>query len=154
MAIEDDLHDLARNPTLAALEPEALRRLASSATPRTLRAGEVLFRRDEPSDGGYFLRSGSIALDPSSHATAARLIHPPTLIGNMALIAPTRRPATAVARETSTVLEISRTLFQRILSESPRSAERLRRVVATRLQRFSQDLDGLRQNMLDPADPG
>ncbi len=119
MALEDDLRSLARNPTLAALEPDALRRLAVAALPRVLRTNEVLFRRDEPSDGGYFLRSGSIAFDPSGHNMAERVVRPPALIGDMALIAPTRRPATAVVREPSSILEISRALFQRILNELP-----------------------------------
>jgi len=154
MALEEDLRNLACNLSLAALEPEALRRLALAATPRMLRAGEILFRRDEPSDGGYFLRSGSIAFDPSGHDTAARIVRPPALIGDMALITPTRRPVTAVAREPSSILEIPRVLFQRVLSESPKSAERLRRLVATRLREFVNDLDDLREHVLDPLAEG
>lgn len=65
MARDDDLHDLTRHPIFAVLESEALRFIALSAGQRILRSGEVLFRRDEPSDGGYFLRSGSVALEPA-----------------------------------------------------------------------------------------
>lgn len=154
MALEEDLRNLARNPSLAVLEPEALRRLALAAAPHSLQAGEVLFRRDEPSTGGFFLRSGSIAFDPSGYNSAARIIHPPALIGEMALIAPTKRPATAVAREAATVLEIPRALFRRVLNESPKSAERLRRLLATQLRRFVHELDDLRQRALAPLDEG
>jgi CRP-like cAMP-binding protein len=153
MALEEDIRNLARNPTLAALEPKALRRLASAATPRALRAGEVLFCRDEESDGGFFLRSGSIAFGLSGDK-AMRIVRPPALIGDMALITPTRRPATAVAREASNVLEIPRALFQRVLSESPKSAERLRRRVATQLRGFVTDLENLREQVLDPLEDG
>jgi CRP-like cAMP-binding protein len=146
--IEEDLRNLARNPTLAVLELEALRRLALAATPRSLRAGDVLFSRDEASEGGFFLRSGAIALDPSGYNSAARIVRPPALIGDMALITPTRRPATAVAQEACSLLEIPRALFQRTLSESPRSAERLRRLVATRLRKFAKDIDELRERSL------
>jgi CRP-like cAMP-binding protein len=149
MALEDDLRGLVRNQTLAALEPEALRRLVAAATPRVLRANEILFRCDEPSDGGYFLRSGSIAFVPLGQDSAARIVRPPALIGDMALIAPTRRPVTAVAYELASLLEIPRALFQRVLNESPRSAERLRRLVAGRLQRFTQDLDDLRKRAFE-----
>lgn len=150
MALEEDLRNLAFHASLAALDPEALRRIALEATPRTLRAGEILFRRDELSTGGYFLRSGSIAFEVAGHDAAARVVKPPALIGEMALIAPTRRPATAVAQESSSILEIPRVLFQRVISESPKSAERLRRLVATRLREFVNDLDDLRERALDP----
>lgn len=153
MAIEDDIRNLARNPTLATLDPEALRQLAVAAETRILRNGEVLFRRDEPSDGGYVLVSGSIALDPSDHGQgvhgqrvhgqAAHIVRPPTLIGDMALIAKTKRPATAIAREPTTTLKISRTLFHRILDELPRSAERLKRVLSDRLLQFLRELEGI-----------
>ncbi|MGB6919950.1 MAG: cyclic nucleotide-binding domain-containing protein, partial [Methylovirgula sp.] len=89
MALEDDLRNLVRNPVLAALEPEALRQVAQGALPRTLRAGDVLFRRDEPSEGGFLLRSGSIAFDPPRQDATSRIVWPPALIGEMALIAPT-----------------------------------------------------------------
>ncbi|HLH11527.1 MAG TPA: cyclic nucleotide-binding domain-containing protein [Methylovirgula sp.] len=147
MVIEEDLRNLARNPTLSVFEPAALRRLALAATPRTLRAGEVLFRRDDISDGGFFLRSGSIALETSADGEP-RMVKPPALIGEMALITRTRRPATAVARENSSVLFIPRTLFQRSLSEQPKSAERLRRIMAARLRGFVKDLDDLRTRAL------
>jgi CRP-like cAMP-binding protein len=149
MALDDDLRNLARNPTLGALEPETLRQLVLAATSRTLRTGDVLFRRDEPSQGGFLLRSGSVALDPISHDTASRIVWPPALIGEMALIAPTRRPTTAVAREPVSVLEIPRAVFQRVLGQSPRSAERLRRLIGKRLRGFAQDLDELRGRVLD-----
>ncbi len=143
MALDDDIRNLARNPTLAALEPDALRQLAVSAETRILRNGEVLFRRDEPSDGGYVLVSGLIALEPSDQGETARLVRPPALIGDMALIAKTRRPVTATAREPTAVLKISRTLFHRILNESPRSAERLKRVLSDRLLEFLRELDAV-----------
>ncbi len=149
MALDEDLGNFARNPLLAALEPKTLREVIRSALPRSLQAGDILFHRDEPAAGGFLLRTGSIALDPASHDSAARIVWPPALIGEMALIAPTRRPTTATAREPATVLEIPRALFQRALNQSPRSAERLQRLIATRLRGFASDLDQLRGRVLN-----
>jgi CRP-like cAMP-binding protein len=146
LALEDDALALARHPTLAALEPEALRLLAFSAETRILRAGDILFRRDDRSDGGFFILSGAIALDPSDGGKAARILGPGTLLGDMALITETRRPATAIAREPSSTLKITRLLFHRILGAHPRSAERLRRLMAERLRNFTQELDDIRQS--------
>lgn len=145
MALDTDVRNLARNPTLAALEPEALRQLAASAETRILRKGEILFRRDDPSDGGYVLVSGVIALDASEHGQNIRLVRPPALIGDMALITKTRRPVTATAQEQTAVLKISRVLFHRILEESPVSAERLKRALSDRLVQFLGELNGLTQ---------
>lgn len=146
MALEDDVRKLARNPTFAALDPEALRQLVLSADTRVLRYGEVLFRRDEPSDGGYVVLSGSLSLEASEHGQAARIVRPPALVGDMALIAKTRRPVTAIAREQTAVLKISRVLFHRILEEFPGSADRLKRMLADRLVQFLQELDRFARN--------
>jgi CRP-like cAMP-binding protein len=149
MARDDDLYDLTRHPVFAALEPDALRFVALSAEQRILRAGEVLFHRDQPSDGGFFLRSGSVALDIGGTDEDNKILQPPTLIGEMALIAPTRRPGTATAREPSGVLHISRVLFQKALAQSPKSAEQLRRLLERRLHSFAQELNALRENAFE-----
>lgn len=149
MGLEQDIGALARNPTLAAIEPEALRLIAFSAEKRVLHAGDVLFRRDELSNDGFVVLTGSIALDPSGHGAAtARIVRPPGLIGELALLAETRRPATAIAREPSSVLRISRQLFHRVLAEFPESAERLRQSLSGRLLAFAAELGALRKERL------
>ncbi len=141
MALDDDVRNLARNSTLAELEPEALRLLAFSAETHILRAGDILFRRGDPADAGYIVLSGAIALTTKDDGSAAeRIVGPQTLLGDLAMIADSKRQVTAVAREPSSVLKISRTLFHRILREFPQSAERLRRQMAKNLQSFVGDL--------------
>jgi len=154
MGLEDDIAKLTRNATFAALEPDALRLIAFSAETRILRAGDILFRRDEPSNGGFVVLSGSIALDASDLGVAtARIARPPTLIGDLALLTQTLRPATAIAREPSSVLRISRHLFHRVLNEFPASAERLRRALASRLDEFTRELDAVRRSAFDSSEP-
>jgi len=141
MALDDDVKNLARNATFAELEPEALRFLAFSAETRILRAGDVLFRRGDNADGGYIVLTGSIALVLEDDGSAAeKIITPQNLIGDLALITETQRPATAIAREPSSVLKISRTLFHRILAEFPASAARLHAHIAKKLTGFVDEL--------------
>lgn len=150
MGLEDDVAKLARNEIFAALEPGARRAIAFSAESRILRAGDVLFRRNERSNGGIFLLSGSVALDGSDQgAGSARIIRPPALLGEIALLVETERPATAIAREPSSVLRISRQLFHRVLNEFPGSAERLRLSLADKLMRFVGELEALRKSAFD-----
>jgi CRP-like cAMP-binding protein len=153
MGLEDDIGKLARNPTLAALEPEALRLIAFAAEMKALRAGDVLFRRDEISNDGFVVLSGSVAVDPSGlGAATARIVRPPGLIGDIALLTQTRRPATAVAREPTSVMRISRQLFHRVLNEFPESAERLRQTLSQRLLQFTAELGSVRRERMTPED--
>jgi CRP-like cAMP-binding protein len=147
MALEDDLRNLSRVPFFAALEPDARRLVAFSAETRILRAGDVLFRKGEPSDGAYVLMQGSVVLDAQDNGAADFEVSLPySLIGEVALISDTLRPATAIARQPTTVLKIPRRLFHRVLNEYPSSAQALRQMIETRLADFTQHLDKLRED--------
>jgi CRP-like cAMP-binding protein len=149
MGLEDDIAKLTRIPTFAPLEQDALRLLAFSAEPKVLRAGDVLFRRDEPSNGGFVVLTGSVALDAADTGTStARIIRAPGLVGEAALLTQTTRPATAIAREPAHLLRISRPLFHRVLGEYPRSAEALRRALGERLRQFTSELGTVRRGAL------
>jgi CRP-like cAMP-binding protein len=147
MALEDDLRNLSRVPFFAALEPDARRLVAFSAETRILRAGDVLFRKGEPSDGAYVLMQGSVVLDAQDNGGVDFEVSLPySLIGELALISDTARPATAIARVPTTVLKIPRRLFHRVLNEYPSSAQALRQMIESRLVGFSQHLDNLRED--------
>lgn len=153
MSLEDDISKLSRIPALTVLGPEALRLIAFSAETRILRAGDILFRKDEASNGGFALLSGSIALDASDHGSGtARIVRAPGLLGETALVCQTLRPATAIAREPASVLRISRQLFHRVLAEFPASAEALRQYLGTRLRQFTSELSALRESSLASVD--
>ena len=141
MALEDDIRDMARLPIFQEMEPEALRLLAFSAETKILRKGDVLFRRGEISDSGFLVLSGSFVIDaPGKRDSADLLIAPYSLIGEMALLTATERPATVTAREPSTVLKMTRAVFHRVLKEHPKSAVRVRASLEARLSRFTGDL--------------
>jgi CRP-like cAMP-binding protein len=141
MALDDDIANLRGIPLLEDFETEALRLLAFSAETKLLRAGDLLFRRGDRSDGGYILMNGSIALEKSDDGRPAeKILRPLALIGETALIAETTRPVSAIAREPSTVLKITRALFHRILEEYPATALRVRRRLAARLEQLAKNL--------------
>lgn len=142
MTLDDDIDNLTRIPLFAIFEPGALQTLAVSAETRLLRAGDTLFRRGEASDGGYILCIGSIALDPHDDGRPAdRILRPWTLIGEVALVAPSTRPANALAREPTTVLKISRALFHQVLEQHPLTAARVRDFFRRRLLEFADSLE-------------
>lgn len=147
MALIDDVRHLASVPALAGLEPDALRLIAFSGESRILRTGDVLFRRDDVSDGGYVVLSGAVALGDGG-ARGTTLVRAPGLIGATALLVETRRPTSAVAREASSVLKISRDLFRRVLSEHPRSARRLEADLLAQVAALGEDLAATRRTLL------
>ncbi len=128
MTLEQDIRRLKAIPLFGELDAEALSLIAFSGENRTFRTGDVLFRRGEMADGGFVLLAGSVALDPTRNGVAARqIVGPGALIGERALISALPRPTTAIAREPTTVLKVTRRLFYRVLTEFPGSADRLRR---------------------------
>ncbi|WP_292529214.1 cyclic nucleotide-binding domain-containing protein [Methylocystis sp.] len=143
MTLDDAIDNLARIPLFSMFEPNALRMLASSADTRLLRAGDILFRRGEMSDGGYVLAVGSIALDLHDDGRPQPIIvRPWTLIGESALVAASLRPATAIAREPAVTLKIMRPLFHLILEQHPTTAARVRDFFRRRLLEFIRDTGG------------
>jgi CRP-like cAMP-binding protein len=130
MAIEDDIALFARVPTLSLLGAAALQVLAIGAEQRDYGFGEKLFVQGEPADSGFIVRHGAfrVASDDGQEAVAGENV----LIGELALVVAMARPATAVALEKSSVLRISRSLFQRVLESHPEAAQRLRDDFAAR----------------------
>ena len=141
MSLESDVKLLAGLKLFSVMTVESLKLIAFAAETRSFRAGDLLFRQGELSHGGYVVLSGTVALDPSQNgAAAARIIGHGGLLGELALLLATRNPVTAIARENSTILKISRTLFLRTLEESPASARNVKAALRQDLQTFVLDL--------------
>jgi CRP-like cAMP-binding protein len=77
-----------------------------------------------------------------------------TLLGELALIADTQRPATATAREPSTVIRISRSLFLKMLEGYPDAAVKLREQVASRAEASLRELGNVRALLDTSETPG
>jgi len=149
MALDDDIATLAGAPLFNLLERDALRLLAFAAEKRVLKAGDVLFRKRDRSDGGYVVSRGAIALDPRDDGSPAAFIAGPgALIGQAALFARVERGATATAREPSMVIRISPSLMRRVLEEFPKSAADMRDELARDLATLSHGMEEVRQRLL------
>lgn len=152
MSIESDIAFFERVPTLRLLGRDALRVLAIGAESRYLDDGEVLFHAGDASDGGYVIQEGSIRLQPSVLADGREITaEPGMLVGELALFAETVRPATAIAREPSAVIRISRSLFLKMLENFPDAAIKLRDQLAARVAQDAKELKDVRAG-LDTSD--
>src|SRR5882672_10701292 len=123
MALEDDIAFFEHVPTFAVLGKEALRILAIGAETKTLQSGAVLFYAGELADGGYVVQEGSLRMEPSSPPEGKEFtVGPGTLVGEMALLIDTVCSATAIAKEPTVVIRISRSLFRKMLEGYPGAA--------------------------------
>jgi CRP-like cAMP-binding protein len=138
MSIEDDMALLGRVPTLRLLGSDSLRMLAIGSEQRNVQGGEALFRQGDTADCGYVVQRGSLRVSDGSGAEVVAA--PGMLIGELALLREMPRPSTAVALEHSTVVRISRSLFQRVLESDSAAALRLRDEFSARASQIAHDI--------------
>ena len=149
MALDDDIAVLSGAPLFNLLERDALRLVAFASENRTLRAGDMLFRKGDKSDGGYVVSRGAVALDARDDGSPAAFIAGPgSVIGQAALFARIERPATAIAREPTTVIRVSPSLMRRVLEEFPNAAAAMHQAMAEELTRLTDGLEQVRRQLI------
>jgi CRP-like cAMP-binding protein len=144
MTIEDDIAFLERVPILRRLGAGALRILAIGAESYTVEEGQVLFNVGDAADCAYIVQQGSFLLNSGRLNEPEVVAGVATLLGESALLAETIRPATAMAREPSLVLRISRAMFLKMLESFPDAAQRLRELIATRADQWAREMENVR----------
>lgn len=148
MALEDDIEFFEQVPTFAALGKQALQILAIGAETRHLASGAVLFYAGELADGGYVVQEGSLLLEPGTFSEGQEyVVGPGTLVGELALLTDMVCPSTAIAKEPTTVIRISRSLFRKMLEGYPEAAAKMRDTMAQRLQTWTRELGAVKAAM-------
>lgn len=148
MALEDDIAFFERVPTFAVLDKHALRILAIGAETKQLPSGAVLFYAGELADGGYVVQEGSLLLEPGTFTEGKEFTAGPgTLVGELALLTDMVCPATAIAKEPTTVIRISRNLFRKMLEGYPAAAVKLREIMTARLDAWTRELGEVQRAM-------
>jgi CRP-like cAMP-binding protein len=137
MSIEDDVALLERVPTLRLLGDTSLRMLAIGSEQRNYERGDALFNLGDDADAGFIVQSGAFRVEDGS---AEIVVGPGSLIGELALIVAMKRPSNAIALERSSVIRVSRSLFQRVLESDPAAARRLRDEMAARTSQLASDM--------------
>jgi CRP-like cAMP-binding protein len=145
MSIEDDIGFFQRVPTLGLLSRQALRVLAIGAQSRYVHGGEILFKAGDRAEGAFVIQEGRFLLSPARAGDGEDAqVGPGTLLGELALVTETSRPATATAIEPATVVFISRSLFLKMLDSFPETARKLRDVFVGRMQQITGELGNVR----------
>ena len=149
MTIEEDIILFERVPTLNLLGRDALRILAIGSESRFVHAGEVLFFAGDAADSAYVVQEGSFGLvahraeGETQEVRAGR----GALLGELAMITPTKRLNTATALEPSTVIRISRGFFLKMLEGYPEAARKLRDAIAARTDQWTREIENVRAGL-------
>ena len=136
MALDDHIRILSGVRLFEGFTQEQLRLLAFGAEAMRLSAGKKLFREDDDADSAYIVTSGKVSLfrEHDGEHVEVGTAEAGAVLGEMALIADSRRLTSAEAATDTEVLRINRSMFRRILEEYPETAEALRAQIIEDLQ--------------------
>ncbi len=133
---------LRRVGLLRDLDDHDLTQLAEACEPIELDRGQVLFHEGEPGDRAYLIVRGTIGIFKTTGGRQARLAtrEPGEVIGEMALLEPSARMATARADEASEVLAIPKSALDHLLASSPQAGRVLFETALARLRASQSQL--------------
>ena len=145
MALDDDIRILSGVGLFSELTAEQLRLLAFGAESVRFPAGKEIYREGAAADCAYVVSSGRVVLyrDDNGVAAAVSRLGPGAILGELALIAETRRLTYAAAETDVELIRLNRSLFRRILEEYPEAAARLHRRMVEELQEFLKKIERL-----------
>ncbi|MCT8268696.1 cyclic nucleotide-binding domain-containing protein [Afifella sp. JA880] len=131
MSLGSDVQLLHESAFFRGFEDDHLRLIAFSAENRHVRKDEVVVEAGRPQHSAYLVSDGLLLARSDrrggeEEGRPARRFERGALIGDLALITEMKAHETIVAAENSSVLQIRRSMFKRLLDEYPDIAEALR----------------------------
>lgn len=145
MALDDDIRILSAVELFEGFTQEQLRLLAFGAETTVLGAERKLYREDDEADSAYVVVNGRIVLYREGGGERLVIGHasPGAILGELALIADTKRLSSASAEIDSQVLRLNRSMFRRILEEYPDVAVQLHQRITNELLAFLAKIENL-----------
>jgi CRP-like cAMP-binding protein len=145
MALDDDIRILSGVRLFEGFTQDQLRLLAFGAETTVLFAGKKLYREDDEADSAYVVVSGEILLyrELGNRRLPVSTVGKGAILGELALIADTKRLTSASTATDAEVLRLNRRMFRRILEEYPEVAARLHQRIAEELQAMVRQIEKL-----------
>jgi len=136
MALDDDIRVLGGVALFEGFSQEQLRLLAFGAENLSVAAGRLIYAEGDTADCAFVVVSGQVKLvhGAGAQATQLKLLSTNALLGELALIADTTRPTSAIAASSVELIRLNRRLFRRILEEYPHLAALLHQRISEELQ--------------------
>lgn len=138
----NDAASLLRETELfSGIDAEAAEQLARRTVRKTFRRGQPVFHQGDPGDALYVVADGSVAVVVSNEngdRMVLTTLHPPDVLGELALLDGGRRSASAEAVEETTTLMLARATFLELMKEHPALVDSLLRGLGTLVRRLSE----------------
>ncbi|ACL58122.1 patatin-like phospholipase family protein [Methylobacterium nodulans] len=126
-------------PFLVGVDAKAAAAIRERMIPVALPGGRTLFEEGELGDALYTLVTGSIGISTRDPRTGAlrriARLRPPDTVGEMALLSPAPRSATATALRDTHLLRLTRQAFKEVIERHPRMLLYFAGLLAERLRR-------------------
>jgi CRP-like cAMP-binding protein len=145
MALDDDIRILSGVSLFEGFTQEQLRLLAFGAESMRLSAGRELYGEGAEADSAYIVVNGRIVLyrERDGDSAVVGYARSGAMLGELALIAQTKRLTSARAEVDTDLLRLNRKLFRRILEEYPELALMLRERIIDQLQALIRRIEAL-----------
>lgn len=159
MALDDDPHNEAATewrdaqwlvralPVFAGLDAVLLDSLANAIEWFALPGGQILFDAGDPSDGLYFVVSGSLGAYAPAQFGHRRLVGRAMTgetVGEMALISGKPRTATVIALRDTELGRLPRAAFEELMLSHPQGLLRISQLIVQRLESSQRQVRGRR----------
>jgi CRP/FNR family cyclic AMP-dependent transcriptional regulator len=130
-------------PILDVLPEPARRELLARARRRRFAHQEVLFHEGDPGDSLHLVSRGHVALrihTPLGDVATVRIVRPGEFFGELAVVSPGPRNATAAALDAVETISISRALLAELLDEHPEIESIILEALVTEVRRLAQQV--------------
>jgi CRP-like cAMP-binding protein len=136
LALDDDIRILSAVRLFEGFTREQLRLMAFGAESLRIGAGKELYLEGDTAESAYIVTSGRIRLFRERDGDVVLLgtVGPGTMLGELGLIAETKRLTGAIAEIDTEAVRLSRKMFRRILEEFPEVAAMLQQRITEELQ--------------------
>jgi len=129
---------LAGVPIFGGLDRSQRKLLAFASDRKTVAAGEVLFRQDEPGEKAYVVIEGQFDILVSGADGPLKVAEagPGAVVGELALLCDAPRTATVRATSPAAVLRISKDVFLHLVRDNAEVGSNLSKIIAGRLEKM------------------
>ncbi|RMD63095.1 MAG: Crp/Fnr family transcriptional regulator [Alphaproteobacteria bacterium] len=158
MSIDEEVAVLRRIPLFANIDPAKLKLMCFASRRLTFPAGQTLVKQGDIGDSAYIIIDGTadVVIETEEGPLVVATVGPNDIVGEIAILCDVPRTATVVATSELTVLEITKDLFFRMVTDFPEMAIEFMRVLAHRLEQTIGQLMKMRcgtGTSPDAADP-
>ena len=145
MALDDDVRTLSGVELFSGFTQDQLRLLAFGAETTRLAQDKKLYREDDEADSAYVVVKGRVVLyrEADGERITVGTAGPGAMLGELALIADTKRLTSASAETDVEIIRLSRKMFRRILEEYPDLAVQLHHRILAQFQALIDRIEQL-----------